>query len=228
MFSRISLQNEREEVERQKEYFSKLRADFQPDGQKVKVIALTQEPSNMNTIKITLHVQNDKMSIFWWFPVYFGKRNHSTWKMRHLTYMCRTVACPWHICKWEVYWLLKGVWHVNGWCVGSRLKVYQKMHSESCMASLYTLVSIRKLFAWKVKALLIPGGKMWTPEYLAAPIVTCIVLPLDVDSSSFDHHTWQPKLSQMGAQTDMTFFLASTVQSATKFYIFTLHQLSVC
>ena len=65
MFSRISLQNEREEVERQKEYFSKLRADFQPDGQKVKVIALTQEPSNMNTIKITLHVQNDKMSIFW-------------------------------------------------------------------------------------------------------------------------------------------------------------------
>lgn len=64
---------------------------------------------------------------------------------------------------------------------------------------------------------------MWTPEYLAAPIVTCIVLPLDVDSSSFGHHTWQPKLSQMGAQTDMTFFLASTVQSATKFYIFTLH-----
>ena len=39
MILHISLQNEREEVERQKEYFSKLRADFQPDGQRVRVIA---------------------------------------------------------------------------------------------------------------------------------------------------------------------------------------------
>ena len=40
MILHISLQNEREEVERQKEYFSKLRADFQPDGQRVRIIAL--------------------------------------------------------------------------------------------------------------------------------------------------------------------------------------------
>ena len=39
MILHISLQNEREEVERQKEYFSKLRADFQPDGQRVRIIA---------------------------------------------------------------------------------------------------------------------------------------------------------------------------------------------
>ena len=39
------------------------------------------------------------------------------------------------------------------------------------------------------------------------------MLSPNMDSSSFArHHTWQAELSQMGAKTDMTLFLASTMR----------------
>ena len=66
--------------------------------------------------------------------------------------------------------------------------------------------TLQEGFCLKAKAFLIPGCGKWTPEYLAAQKVTCVVLPWpNMDSSSFTHHhTWQlAKLSQMGTKTDM-------------------------
>ena len=68
----------------------------------------------------------------------------------------------------------------------------------------------------KRKAFLVPGCRTWTLKYLATQKVTHIVLPPNMDSSSFArHHTWQAGRSQMGAKTDMTLFLASTIHFCT-------------
>ena len=67
------------------------------------------------------------------------------------------------------------------------------------------------------KAFLVPGCGTWTLEYLATQKVTHIVLPPNMDSSSFVcHHTRQAELSQVGTKTDMTLFLASVMQFCTK------------
>ena len=79
----------------------------------------------------------------------------------------------------------------------------------------------------KRKSFLIPSCRMWTLEYLTTQ--TVIVLPPNMDSSSFGrHHTWQAGLSQIGAKTDMTLFLASTIQFCTKlYYIITILLLEI-
>ena len=61
----------------------------------------------------------------------------------------------------------------------------------------------------------LPDSRLWDGD----PGVSCspkigIVLSPNMDSSSFArHHTWQAELSQMGAKTDITLFLASSMQS---------------
>ena len=96
-----------------------------------------------------------------------------------------------------------------------------------CMAFFYTPVGIRKA---KRKAFLVPGCGMWTLECLATQKVkvTQTVLTPNMDSSSFVRpHTWQTGLSQMGAKTDMTLFLANIMHFCTKLYIITVNKLSV-
>ena len=99
------------------------------------------------------------------------------------------------------------------------------MVKGACMAFFYTPVGIRKS---KRKAFLVPGCGMWTLECLATQKVTHTVLTPNMDSSSFVcHHTWETGLSQMGAKTDMTLFLASIMHFCTKLYIITVNKLSV-
>jgi len=66
-------------------------------------------------------------------------------------------------------------------------KVHRMVPGKRCMAFFYTPVGIRKA---KRKAFLVPGYRMWTPEYLATQNVSHTVLTPNMDSSSFaNHHT---------------------------------------
>ena len=103
-------------------------------------------------------------------------------------------------------------------------KVHSMVHGKRSMVILHA-VGIRKA---KRKAFLVPGCGMWTLECLATQKVTHTVLTPNMDSSSFVRpHTWQTGLSQMGAKTDMTLFLASIMHFSTKLYIITVNKLSV-
>ena len=80
------------------------------------------------------------------------------------------------------------------------------------MAFFYTPLGIRKVF---VKMEGLPGLRLWDVNNGVScnSKVTHIALPPNMDSSSFaHHHKWQAGLSQMGAKTDMTLFLANTMQ----------------
>ena len=109
--------------------------------------------------------------------------------------------------------------------IGFGWKVHGMVHGKRCMAFFYTPVGIRKA---KRRPFLFPGCGTLTLEYLATQKVTHILLPPNMDSSSFaHHHTWPAGFSQMGAKTDMTLFLSSTMQFRTKLYLIILNKLSI-
>lgn len=120
MFSHISLQNEREEVERQKEYFSKLRADFQPDGQKVKIIALKYTASIYIYVMHMLQCDTCTLDVSFFMCYDFSYQNYiGNYQNMDISAFCTcSVISMVFALEGSVYWLLKGVWHVNGWCVG--------------------------------------------------------------------------------------------------------------
>ena len=97
--------------------------------------------------------------------------------------------------------LLKGALHVNGWYIGFGWKVYEIVHGKRCKAFLYTPVSIRKDLS-KRKAFLVLGYRTWTLDIVQPKkLHIIIVLPPNMNSSSFaHHHTWQAGLRSNGSQ----------------------------
>ena len=127
--------------------------------------------------------------------------------------MCYSLILVTRLCR-----LLKGAWHVNGWYIGLGWKVHVMVHGKwiNMYGFLNTPLGIRKVF---VKMEGLPGLRLWNVNNRVScnPKVTHIALPPNMDSSSFaHHHKWQAGLSQMGAKTDMTLFLANTMHFCTK------------
>ena len=109
--------------------------------------------------------------------------------------------------------------------IGFGWKVHGMVHGKRCMAFFYTPVGIRKA---KRRPFCSQAARHGPLSILQPKKLHIFCYHLTWIAGSFaHHHTWPAGFSQMGAKTDMTLFLSSTMQFRTKLYLIILNKLSV-